>query len=184
MFQCLPFWWLLCLGCGWWWYCCWCCWCCCWRWWRWCWWLYEVLRLFCWVLAGWPACLCLSLLLFVTDGTTGTRRHELFSPARGDTKNDVWPPPPPWTPWTPTPEGWQSTSTSKTVTDRKPHNICIPSAGLTDYVFCKKFIIEWDFATFSRNTLPLYKIIYLIYSETILKSKISSDLKCKALKAS
>ena len=189
MFQCLP---LLCLGCccSWWWYgCCWWCWCW-WRCWRWCCWLYEVLRLFCWVLMAAEVfvlllasstSLCLSLLL----GGPGTRRHLLFSPAMADSKNDVCPPPCP-PPWLPTPDGSQSTSSSNTVrrTDRKTHNICIPSAGLTDYVFCKKFIIEWDFATFPGISCR-YKIIYLIYFETLkIKSKISSDLKCKALKAS
>ena len=73
--------------------------------------------------------LCLSLLLFVTD-RTGTFTHLLFSPARGDTKNDG--PPPPG--WPPTPEGSQSTFTSDTVSDRKPDNICGAGAGLTDYV--------------------------------------------------
>ena len=106
------------------------------------------------------ACLCLSLLLVVTSAltaVTGTRRHLLFSPAPADSKNDVWAPP-----WPATPEASQSTSTSSTVSDRNTHSICILSAGLTDFVFCKKFVKERDFATFP-GIFCRYKIIYLIY---------------------
>ena len=104
------------------------------------------------------ACLCLSLLLVVTSAltaVTGTRRHLLFSPAPADSKNDVWAPP-----WPATPEASQSTSTSSTVSDRNTHSICILSAGLTDFVFCKKFVKERDFATFSRNILPLQDYLF------------------------